>query len=306
MKRRVALLALLASLLVAGDAQASSLPALMPELLPPHLLTEVGMPLSPPTRFDAGFTIHSQGYKVEVFTFGSAVVLEVMRGNHKHFSSTAYLARGVAVPDRLQATFGQLGKVSMRFRPPRKGGVKSLCRFGERLSQRHGSYVGDLSFKGEDGYLSLDLHRAKGTIITPTGRCHRRHITHAQLEKLLESLFEPVAGLFASARDGVATTTFAGLKRKGRAAFFTTRKETHGKLAIIRFAVGIASKGLHANETLTAASASPPAPFHGTGRYRAAPDGTTTWTGPLSVDFPGARRFPLTGPSFEALLKAPF
>jgi hypothetical protein len=306
MKRRVAILALLASLLVAGHAQAGSLPPLMPELLPPHLLTEVGVPVPPPTPFDAGFTVHSQGYKVEVFTFGSAVVLEVMRGKHKHFSATAYLARGVAVPDRLQATFGRFGKVSMRFRPPRNGGVKSLCRFGERLLKRRGSYVGHLSFKGEDGYLSLDLHRAKGTIITPEGRCHRRHITRAQLEKLLESLFEPVSGLFASARDGVATTTFAGLERKDRSAFFTTHKETHGKLAIIRFAVGIASKGLHANEALTAAGASPPAPFHGTGRYRAAPDGTTTWTGPLSVDFPGARRFPLTGPSFEALLDVPF
>lgn len=308
MRKHVAILALLAALLVAGDARAAQIPGLLPQLLPPRLLTEVGKPVPPATPFRSGFTVTAgHHYEVRVFTFGSAVILEVLREHGRHFAASVYLARGVATPHRLQATFGKLGKVSMRFRPPGRGdGVKSVCRFGERLSQHHGLYVGHLGFRGEGGYVSLDLHRAKGVIVTPVGRCRRHHFTLAQIEREIESLFEPVAGLFANAREGVATTSFLSFKRKDRLFFLASHEETHGKLAIIRVATAGAEKGFDVNEAATSARFSPPAPFHGTGRYHAEPDGTTSWTGGLSANFPGAPRFPLTGPDFKALLEVPF
>jgi hypothetical protein len=308
MKRRVAILVFLVSLLGATDARAASGSAVLPELLPPHLLTEVGKPVPPQSVFRSGFTLsRSHGYEVKVFTLGTAIILEVLHGSRPNLSATAYLARGVARPHRLQASFGGFGRISMRFRPVGGGnGVKSLCRFGTRLSQRRGSYVGQLRFKGEDGYLSLDLHRAEGSIVTPAGRCRRRHLSQAQVEKALEALFAPTSGLFAVSRAGVDTTSFLGLSRGHRTLFLASHEETRGKLAIFRFATAIASKGVRANEAVTAARVSPPAPFHGTGRYRAAPDGTTTWAGPLSVNFPGAPRSPLTGPSFETFLEVPF
>jgi hypothetical protein len=307
MRKRVAVLTLLASLLVAGNARAAELPGLLPQLLPPRLLTEVGKPVPPAPSFRSGFTVAAgHHYEVQVYTFGSAVILEVVRENHRHFSVSAYLARGVATPHRLQATFGRFGKVSMRFRPPARGdGVKSICRFGERLSRHRGLYVGHLDFKGENGYVALDLHRAKGAIVTPAGRCRHRHLTPAQIERALESLFEPVSGLFAVSREGVASTNFLSFKNKHRTIFLAAHEETHGKLAIIRLASARAKKGFSVNEAVTSGRFSPPAPFHGTGRYRATPDGSTTWTGPLSVNFPGAPRFPLTGPAFKALLEVP-
>lgn len=308
MRKRVAILALLASLLVAGNARAAEIPGLLPALLPPRLLTEVGKPVPPAPTFRSGFTVNAgHHYEVRVFTFGSAVILEVLRKSDGRLSASAYLARGVATPHRLQATFGNLGKISMRYRPPRRGdGVKSICRFGERLSQHLGSYVGHLDFKGEDGYVSLDLHRARGSIVTPAGRCRRHHLTQAQIEKLIESLFEPVSVLFTSAREGVTTTDLLSLKSKTRTIFLASHEETHGKLAIIRFATAKAPKGFRVNEAITRAALSPPGPFHGTGHYRAEPDGSTSWTGNLSVNFPGAPRFPLAGSSFEALLEIPF
>jgi len=304
----ISLLAGLLTPLLGGEAQAAAVPGVLPQLLPPRLLTEVGKPVPPAPVFRSGFALsRSHGYEVRVFTFGTAVILEVLHGGQRHLSATAYLARGVAAPHRLQATFGKFGKISMRFRPLKHGdGVKSVCRFGERLSQRHGLYAGHLTFRGEGGYLSLDLHRAKGSIVTPAGRCRRRHLSRAEVEKVLEALFEPASGLLASSREGVATTGFLGLQRGNRVMFLASHEETQGKLAIIRFALATAPEGLHANEAVTAASVSPPAPFHATGRYRAAPDGTATWTGPLSVNFPGAPRFPLTGPSFEVFLDVPF
>jgi hypothetical protein len=306
MRRRVAVLVCLISLLVVGEARAASIPGLMPELLTPRLLTEVGVPPPPPIPFRSGFSLHSHGYEVKVFTFGSAVMLEVAKGGHRHLAATTYMARGVAVPERLQATFGGLGKVSMRFRPQPREGASSICRFGERLTRRPGTYVGNLSFKGEGGYISLALHRAKGSIVALAGRCRIRHFTPKQIEKAIETRFEPVAGALASSRDGVATTTFVGLAEKRRTAFYATHKETHGKLAIFRFALVGGLGGFHANEAVSAAGLTPPSPFHGTGHYRAGPDGASSWTGSLSVDFPGARRFPLTGPSFKAYLEVPF
>jgi hypothetical protein len=308
MRKRVAILTLLASLLVAGNARAAELPGLLPQLLPPRLLTEVGKPVPPAPPFRSGFTVSADHhYEVRVFTFGSAVLLEVLRTSQHGLSASVYLARGVATPHRLQATFGKFGKISMRFQPPARGdGVKSVCRFGERLSQHRGLYMGRLNFKGEDGYVSLDLHRAKGAIVTPAGRCRRHHFTSAQIERALEFIFEPLSVLFANARDGVTTTSILSLKSKHRAIFLASHEETHGKLAIIRYVVASGKKGFYANDAATSSRLSPPAPFHGTGHYRAAPDGSTTWTGPLSVNFPGAPRFPLTGPSFETFLELPF
>lgn len=308
MSRRIASIAVLGLLLIGGGTQAAAAPALLPQIVPPRLLSEVGKPVPPRPLFNSGFTASaSGGYKVKVFTFGSAVILEVVRRDRRHFSAAVYLARGVAAPQRLQATFGDFGKVSMRFRPA-KNGSQSLCRFGERLSRRHGTYVGELDFKGEGGYVAIDLHRAKGSIVTPAGRCphSRHHLTRAEAERAIEALLEPISGLEASARDGVATTRFLGIRRKTGTAFLASHEETHGKLAIVRVAIVRGGKGFHVNEAVTAAGVSPPPPFHGTGRYHAEPDGTTTWSGALSVDFPGAPRFPLTGPEFEALIDVPF
>jgi hypothetical protein len=306
-RRLAAILVAVASLLTAADAGAGSLPGGLPQLLPPRFLTQVGAPVPPPTPFRSGFSISRPGgYRVNVFTFGTAVILEILHGSNKHLSATAYLGRGVATPRRLQATFGKLGKISMRFEPPRKGGVKSICRFGERISRHRGAYVGHLTFKGEGGYLSLDVHRASGSILTPVGGCRHRHLTAAEIERFIEELFEPVSGLLATSRKGVATTVFMGLKRRHRTIFFAEHEETHGKLAIIRWASAAAAGDIRSNEAATSAKVAPPKPFHGTGRYRAAPDGSSTWTGNLSANFPGAPRLPLTGPDFQALLEVPF
>jgi hypothetical protein len=305
--RRAAILVVLASLLAAGDATASPAPAALPKVLLPRLLTQVGAPLPPPSQpFRSGFRVNARGYEVKVFTYGTAVILETIRNSRRRASGTLYVARGVAKVHRLQATFGNLGKVSMRFRAPPRRPLRSLCRFGQRLARRPGSYLGHLSFKGEDGYLSLDLHRASGNILTPAGRCPRRHLSHAEVEKEIEELFAPTTGLFAGSREGVTSTSFTGFEANDRSFFFAAHRETHGKLAILRFVLAEGSKGLRVNEAVTAIDVSPPSPFNGTGRYRAAPDGATTWTGSLSVNFLGAPRTPLTGPDFETLLEVPF
>jgi hypothetical protein len=298
--------ALLALALAAPAAQAA--PAELP-LLPPlpqsRVLAEHGKSVRPKPEFRSGFVVEADGYQVGVTTFGNAVSFEVWRRSGKQQVLTAYLARGVARPERLQATFGKFGKISMRFRESR-GGPRSICRFGQLLVKRRGVFVGNLRFRGEGGYVSVRLHQAKGAIVTPGKRCRYRPSRRDSLRDFIELFLSPKAALLSLSRDGVDLTAFLALEAKRSSLFAAIDEESRGKLAIVRLCEVSRPRRIRADETLTAASVSPPAPFHGVGRYRAAPDGTTTWSGDLSVNFPGAPRFPITGPDFESFLEVPF
>jgi hypothetical protein len=293
-------------------------PAPLSRVLPPALRTQVGKPLPPAPLFRSRFGLEaSGGYRVSVTTYGSALILIVKHNGHGHdFTESVYLARGVATPNRLQATFGRLGKLSMRFRPSAEGEHerRRTCRGGLRLAQRRGAFVGSFRFRGEDGYVQVHAHRATGSTLRVLGRCHRRHphllrtksspLTPEETSTPFAS--QPPTGVIAIKREGVQLTAFLAFSRHRRASFFALREETRGHLAIARIAVARKRTELHVDEAATAMRVRPPAPFRRTGAYRAAPDGTTTWTGGLAVNFPGAPRFPLAGAGFEAMLEAPF
>lgn len=312
MKGRVAMLGVVAlGLLPAPGAAAEREPLSLPASAH-RFLSEVGPPVSPAREFRSGFTVEaSRGYEVKVATFGDAVVLAVSRGRSKRqFSETAYLARGVATPERLQATFGKFGKVSMRFRESRNRtwrGKRRRCRGAGRFVRRRGVFVGKLLFRGEDGYVAVDARRARGSVVTVAAKCRRpRQRPRTPFAQASSHRSEPGAALLAIARDGVDSTAFLALELRERMLFLTTDEESRGKLSIVRVALVRGTRPFRVNEAATSSRISPPGLFHGTGRYAAAPDGTSTWTGSLSVNFPGAPRFPLAGPRFEVFLEAPF
>ena len=192
--RRLPILVLLALALAAPAQSAAAERTLLPSLLTARLLAEHGAPVKPAIRFRTGFVVEGpSNYKVGVSTFGGAVILEVWRGRKGQRSSTAYLARGVATSERLQATFGKFGKVSMRFRESRNRtwfGKRRNCRGASRFVKRRGVFVGNLRFKGEDGYVSVRVKRAKGAVVTEAAKCRNRRppITLPDLSFLF---FEP-------------------------------------------------------------------------------------------------------------------
>lgn len=313
MRRRLLLPAALLALALSAPAApaAAEQPLPLPPLIPSRVLTEHGGPVRPAPVFRSGFVAEADGFQVGVSTFGSAVIFEVWRGGEERGTFAAYLARGVAAPERLQATFGHFGKVSMRFRESRNRSrsSKKVCRFGRAVFKRRGVFVGNLRFEGEDGYISVRLHRAKGAIVTPAGRCRFRRSRgggDSSFREFLSIFFHPEGALLAIARDGVDSTSLLALEGSRKSFFVASNEETRGKLAIIRAATLLRRSPLQVNTALTSASLSPPTPFHGTGRYRAEPDGTSTWSGNLSVNLPGAPRLPLTGAEFEALIEVPF
>ena len=221
---------------------------------------------------------------------------------------TAYLARGVARPERLQATFGHFGKVKMRFRESRNRtwvGKRRTCRGANRFIKRRGVFRGNLRFKGEGGYVSIRIHRAKGAVVTQAPKCRRRR-GGGGFEPPLRQLLPAEVG---AAGDRPRRRRLNRLPRDRRQAEHALPRQQR---RIPRQARDRPHRDrpqtepVRINESLTSASLSPPSPFHGDGRYRAAPDGSTAWSGSLSVNFPGAPRFPLTGPSFETFLEVPF
>lgn len=310
--RRLAFFLIVVALAL-GAVPAASASSDLPPLPPlPHsrlldkALPEHGPEVRPAPFFRSGFTAKSGKYNVGVSTYGGGLFLGVWRGDKKGRSMTAYLAKGVARPERLQATFGKFGKIAMRFRPSRNLEPSRSCSFGRVLIHQHGVFVGSLKFRGEGGYVSIHLHRAKATILRLGKRCHvHRHHDFDFSE--LEFLFaKPEAAMLAFSRDGVDSTAVLAIAAKKRSTFLAVDEESRGKLAIVRLALVHKPGTLKFDEALTSGRLVPPAPFHGTGRYHAFPDGTYTWSGNLNINFPGAPHFPLTGPSFEALVEVPF
>lgn len=103
---------------------------------------------------------NSDGYTISVVAFGQTVALSVthahgQRQGHSPASTTTYLAHGKVTPTSIAASFGDRGRIAVRFqpsgrkvRPTRKAGCKIS---GDGVIARLGVFAGELSFRGEGG-----------------------------------------------------------------------------------------------------------------------------------------------------------
>jgi hypothetical protein len=323
MSRRVAIRCLLPALVLAlllAPATAAAgpfgFPFHLPAGIPPQLRTLVGARIDPgrsPASENPRFNLKTpNGYLVEVIGRGRDVAIETARPHGKAF--TAYITRGTVTAGRLEASFGQLGKVAMRFQPARHGNPikpRRRCHGRGQITNRRGVYVGSFRFKGENGYVAIDAHRAKGELESVPPSCEGRRLAGSSQR----AIRPPQGGhegplpkiLAASWRHAVNSAAFIAIGGFERTQFLALASQSEGRLAILHFAFASGpAKEFAIDNALTAAQVSPPAPFSGTGSYSAAPDGTTTWAGPLTVNFPGASKFPLSGPPFKAVVEAGF
>jgi hypothetical protein len=255
----------------------------------------------------------SKGYEAQLFAFGNEVVLEVVHGEVP--AITAYVVRGNVSPRRLRADFGEFGKIDLRFHPSKGRSAvhpHDFCRGAPRELEHDGVYTGIAQFEGEGGYISINAHRATGSVTTeglPCGRRHRHAHRHASAasSSLRDAFGEPSRprALFASWRHAVDSAEFGSFTFFGKTLTIAMSGQSEGRMAILHLALDIAPLRIFAlNDALTSAKLSPQKPFHGTGLYTAAPDGTSTWDGSLTVNYPGAPAFPLTGAPFEAEVAA--
>jgi hypothetical protein len=265
------------------------------------------------------------GYRLMVVGEGNVVALVVMRkqgfgdvrfrsaGRGQAISQavTAYVTRGTVTPTRIEGSFGRLGSVAVRFHPghavkqdPRR------CRGHSRYTVRFGTFTGHIRFAGEDHYVAVRAHRAKGRVRTPRHlRCRGRRIPRPRPRD--RSAGGPssreLALLHVEHRRPTASTELFAFQTPDLALMLALSEEVKGRMAEVHYVLAIVPGSvLSHDDALTSATLHPPRPFRGKGVYKAAPDGTTTWTGSLSAAFPGTPGEPLAGDEFAAQLEVGF
>lgn len=325
---RPAVLTVIALLTLASSSQAESLA--LPGSIPPQLralLRERTQPSPASSSFESRFAMKvGHGYEMAVIGRGQVVQVEI--GRTSSFQQTLsgsppigtsealtfYIARGTVTPHRIAASFGKFGKVDVRFMPagpPFESKPQRRCRGVDHFTTQHGTFVGDIQFAGEGNSVAAHSHRARGWVRMPLllhCKPPRFHSRTGSLQRAVHQVdFGSHASLSASWRHGVVSTNLFsfGIREAQLTAAFT--EESLGSVALIHLGLAISRPTiLTVDDALTSAGLTPPAPFHGKGTYSAAPDGTKTWTGPLSVTFPGAPRWPLTGEQFKVKVSASF
>lgn len=249
------------------------------------------------------FASHS-GYRVTVLATGPTVELQASRqgrsGNWE--TATTYLARASLRGDKVRASFGHLGEISMRFVPAALA-PSAKCERGRRWLIRHGLFVGSLRFGGEGGYLGVRVRRVKGMSIADSGlRCEAA--SGSPRDRSRGGRRRKLTLLGAGFRAGLDAVYFHAFKTgTGRAVYSVIDEAGGGRVAVFRHAYARSSPHTFAtDDALSFASVSPSFPFSGTGLIRRRSDGSRSWSGSLTVSFPGDPRLQLTGPQFRTQL----
>jgi hypothetical protein len=226
-----------------------------------------------------------------------------------------YLGHGRLTSTRMTAAFGRFGSFSLRFRPSgnvRHVKVPSSCVKGRPpvVTARLGTYVGVIRFEGEGGYSRVLAHRADGGLgdplaIKPKLECEggspgaRRR--EAQTIRLSASAKTSDGGVSFGAWAGPAYPFKPS--RSDPYTFLTLANERAKGVDVLRTAATTApAADFVFDSALDSATVAPPAPFGGSATFQRDLDGSTTWSGSLTVSFPGMPSVALTGPQFEAAL----
>jgi hypothetical protein len=300
--------------------------------------------------------VNRDGYTISVIAFGQTVGLSVSRtklraqssgdGGQKvreRASTTTYLVHGKVTSSSIEASFGDRGRIAVRFRPTGRAvhaTDKAGCRRPGRGSLATlGVFTGELSFEGEGGYTSAEVHRARGRSIdlaallacllggSPNGQAtlpRAQAPLGIRLPGLVAGRAEaspstpsvpthPSTGpesttLVADSKLALARTVFAAQMRgKGAPRFLAVEEASEGSIGVVRLAFARGTGGdFVADDALSSGTVAPPAPFAGTGALRRGSGNTKSWTGPLRVSFLGAPHVPLTGEPFGVWLSRGF
>ncbi len=280
---------------------------------------------SRPRSWESRFELETrQGFDLSVIGVDDIVGIVVTRhrssgsdrGRSRGRASavSAYVARGTVTRRRVEASFGKLGRIAVRFRPSNrvaKPVPRRRCRGRRRFESRPGVFVGRIRFTGERSYVAVRAHRAKGRIRSS----RRRRCARGRIRAPGQRYARPAGGapsfpfnvLQAGWREPLAVTELLALQIGERTLYLALTEESLGSMAVVRYAWAVApSRSFVQNDALTSATLRPPRPFAGAGSYAAAADGKRSWAGRLSVSFPGAPRVPLAGGQFWAHLDSSF
>jgi len=251
----------------------------------------------------------TNGYLVTVRGSRRTVEIEAFEGRPRpnHFELATYTVDGLAWRRGINASFGDLGEISLRFEPSGETETfavpKSLenCSGPRKIVRKLGTFAGTMRFAGENGYTVAETAEVKGSVGAPAsficatfgkGQPTKRH--HHQTSAYLD----------ATTHDN--SLGFAAYHGEGRhrVDFSATAIEKNGPVSIRRYVFSITPRSSFVfDDSLSTATVAPPPPFSGTATFQRGSKGTLpSWSGSLAASFPGAANIPLTGPDFFARL----
>jgi hypothetical protein len=255
----------------------------------------------------------SHGYRVDISGFHNVVELQAAKSVGKGFAYAIYTVHGHVTTSSIHASFPGLGRISARFHPSGQRPRDASCKAGRPIEEA-GSFKGKIRFRGEEGFTSISATRVKGSVERSCAgeRASRSRPGRWVRAQALPQLFE--TRLIAVAKTGgrsveLASETAAELSPNGQPTtvgneVIASLEERHGGVDIDRAAlvdakpITISAPG----EVPVTASLTMPEPFSGSASFREEAGIPASWTGDLSIDLPGARDIPLTGPHFDASL----
>lgn len=259
----------------------------------------------------------SHGYEGWVATEGHKRVTLTL---HKGSTVVEARTRGRVTRRGIEAKFGELGEISVRFRggPFQSGpGVKGhRCR-GRKSELEKGVFSGTIRFRGENGFARVDAVRAAGYV----QRQYRRVCRGSSLGDALSAAFARLLRdvrltvLRASGRVGDANVVLEAsaadlrpLLGPGYGFEYTVSARSMERRNGVRLRRGVSARAgegsflfhLEKGEAPRSATVAPPNPFTGTARYLKGPGLPASWAGSLAARLPGAGLVALTGSSFRA------
>lgn len=291
MRRAISSLVVVVSLLLVAEASAGS------------------TTFSSPARSE--FSLRSSnGYVIDLERVGRRVSLIASHRGSRFFAWASYMVRGEVSSERIDARFGKLGRISVRFRTERvrRSQLGKSCT-GKAAVTRFGVFVGTIRFRGEGGYTIVDARRAHGQVSSAIREtCPFSPFGEGVRLAKIPTLPPPELWAREGRRRGFNATGFR--RRDGTAAseFGASVIERRRSMRILRAVLAFGRPDAFTfTEDLYSATVRPPRPFQGEAVFERKPKGgSTSWLGTLSVSLPGREKVRLAGPRFEAELKQEF
>jgi hypothetical protein len=269
-------------------------------------------PIEVEPRFQLAGT---HGYRLLVSARGATVTIGVTHKSStpRAGSSTTYVARGVAGPHGIHASFRQFGRVDVRFHPTAEAvrGLPPDCFGGTTgAATIPGYFTGTVDFHGQGSYTVGRAHRVEGEVVLPpTEQCPLvAGGVNPPAEDPAAELPPAKTRMTLAALDKAGTGGLLFLaRREGKAGFYAERFGTVGRIGLLSvdYARGPRSSFV-SDPQVSFGSVHPPKPFVGSATLRRGPHGKRSWTGDLAATFPGGETVPLTGAQFHTTLSRSF
>jgi hypothetical protein len=260
----------------------------------------------------------SNGYEGRVTTQGHRrVTLTLQKGNALVEARTS----GRVTRRGIDAKFGELGRISVRFRGNRSlassfGAGERRCR-GHKSELEKGVFSGTIRFRDEKDFAQIGARQATGYVERHYRRVCLPKPGGASLKAAFEKLFGAIRLTVLRANGRVAD---ANVVLQASAIDFSP---ILGPRSDLLYSVGATSverhEGVRLTRTVSAttdadsflfphkrgttprwATVAPPKPFTGVAEYLREPGSPAGWAGSLAAHLPGAGLVALTGPGFRA------